>query len=104
MMRDDKLICGRSTIETPVIQTEDSTDMISTSTSISTPNVEAVPKFKVEPPTPAINPENPFRDYPDNKTDEYQPQDTRDPHELLSEQQLMMDGELSFIHTMIYNS
>ncbi|WVQ84462.1 hypothetical protein IAT38_006614 [Cryptococcus sp. DSM 104549] len=47
----------------------------------------SVPRVSIEPPTPAID--RPFRDFPDE--DEEQPELT--PHEMLSNQQMMMDDQ-----------
>lgn len=54
----------------------------------------STPRVHVEPPTPIA----PFKDYPedeDDDLDERDKTDKRTPHEMIAEQQLMMEGEIS---------
>ena len=55
----------------------------------------AVPRLEVEPPTPAYNPNMPFRDYPDGQRHSLDPEeeDFRDDREILDSQEMVMQGE-----------
>ena len=55
--------------------------------SVGTPRLP--PQVSVEPPTPAAVVERPFKDYPE---DDEQRDGDKTPHDMLFEQQLMMDG------------
>lgn len=51
---------------------------------------EDIPRVNVEPPTPLDRTGiTPFRDYPDD----YEPEDDRSPHDMLDEQQEVMNGQ-----------
>ncbi|ODN99032.1 hypothetical protein I350_07184 [Cryptococcus amylolentus CBS 6273] len=56
------------------------------------PASEDIPSFSIEPPTPAIG-QKPFRDYPSDDEGEPEPDRTLSPHEMLSNQQMMMDDQ-----------
>lgn len=53
----------------------------------ASPPAQDVPTFSIEPPTPAIGHE-PFKDYPEDEEPELTP------HEMLSNQQMLMNGKL----------
>ncbi|WVQ74207.1 hypothetical protein IAR50_003801 [Cryptococcus sp. DSM 104548] len=56
------------------------------------PASEDIPSFSIEPPTPAMDPK-PFRDYPSDDEGHEEPDRTLSPHEMLSNQQMMMDDQ-----------
>lgn len=53
----------------------------------ASPPAQDVPTFSIEPPTPAIG-HQPFKDYPEDDEPELTP------HEMLSNQQMLMNGKL----------
>lgn len=53
----------------------------------ASPSAQDVPTFNVDPPTPAVG-YQPFKDYPENEEPELAP------HEMLSNQQMLMNGKI----------
>ena len=80
----------------------------------TTPPDHRVPHIDVEPPTPGID--KPFKDYPDDGDDADDGGDPNgsNPHEMLSEQQMLMYGEnmsasslstfAAFLHDHLYET
>lgn len=81
-------------------------DTIFTSTLSSTNNPSrpssTVPRVEIEPPTPSLNPNMPFRDYPDGRpsSNSFTPhsynedeEDERDDREIMDSQEMVMQGK-----------